>query len=84
MRFVNFKKRLMKMMFKNEIKDYEETIDLLNKCLARMIVKESELANEIEELTEFINMYEQELNEKERELKIMNLIVESLKLYENK
>jgi ABC-type Fe3+-citrate transport system substrate-binding protein len=84
MRFVNFKKKLMKMMFRNEIKDYEETIDLLNECLAGMIVKESELANEIEELAEFINMYEQELNEKERELKMMDLIVGSLKLYENK
>ena len=72
MKFVNFKKRLMKMMFRNEIKDYEDTIDLLNECLAGMIVKESELANKIEELTEFINMYEQELNEKERELKMMN------------
>ena len=82
MKFANFRKRLMKIMFREEVKRYEDSIDLLHECIAGMIVKEAKLADDIAELEGLMKLYEEELALKERELRMMNLIVESLKLYD--
>ena len=81
---MKLKEMLMKVMFKKEIEEYEESINLLNECILERLLEESNLTNNIEELGELIKMYEQELVKKEKELRLMNLIVENLKLYGEK
>ena len=44
---VNFKKKLMRKIFKEEIREYEETIELLNQYVAGLWDREEELIEEI-------------------------------------
>lgn len=64
------KKWLFEKIFKKELVEKEEVISVLIK--------------DLEEQIELIDLYEQEIIRIENELKITNLILESLNLYENR
>lgn len=64
------KKWLFEKIFKKELAEKEEIISVLIK--------------DLEEEIELIDLYEQEIVRIENELKITNLILESLNLYRNR
>ena len=61
------KRRLMKLLFKKEVKDYEEHISFL--------------LGDIKELIEMQQLYEDEVNKLTNENRILSLIIESVDIY---
>ena len=61
------KRRLMKLLFKKEVKDYEEHISFL--------------LVDIKELIEMQQLYEDEVNKLTNENRILSLIIESVDIY---
>lgn len=61
------KRKLMKLLFKKEIKEYDEHIAFL--------------LGEMSELVEMQKLYDDEVNKLTNENKILSLIIESIDLY---
>ena len=81
---VNIMDKIKRTLFRKEIEEYEslqmELMNMLNDCIVRELETEKELTNDLTEQIQLNQLYEEEIIKLERELRLMNMIVESLNL----
>lgn len=69
------KKWLLKKIFKKEIINHKEQMRIARDKLSELIVENNELRQEIQELNEMLDLYEEEINKLEREKMIDDIII---------
>jgi hypothetical protein len=81
---VNIMDKIKRTLFRKEIEEYEslqmELMNMLNDCIARELETKEELTNDLTEQIQFNQLYEEEITRLERELRLMNMIVEAMNL----
>jgi hypothetical protein len=81
---VNIMDKIKRTLFRKEIEEYEslqmELMNMLNDCIARELETKEELTNDLTEQIQFNQLYEEEIARLERELRLMNMIVEAMNL----
>ena len=81
---VNIIDKIKRTLFRKEIEEYEslqmELMNMFNDCIARELETKEELTNDLTEQIQFNQLYEEEIVRLERELRLMNMIVESMNL----
>ena len=81
---VNIMDKIKRMLFRKEIEEYEnlqiELMNMLNDCIVRELETEKELTNDLTEQIQLNQLYEEEIIKLERELRLMNMIVEAINL----
>ena len=68
-------KWLAKKIFRKEIKSQKEQMKIARDKLIELIEENNELRQEIQELNEMLDLYEEEINKLEREKMIDNVII---------
>ena len=69
------KKWLLKKIFKKEIISHKEQMKMARDKLSELIEENNELAEEIQECKEMMNLYEEEIKRLERALMIDDIII---------
>ena len=69
------KKWLLKKIFKKEIISHKEQMRIARDKLTELIEENNELRQEIQELNEMLDLYEEEINKLEREKMIDDIII---------
>ena len=69
------KKWLLKKIFKKEIISYKEQMRIARDKLSELIKENNELAEEIQECKEMMDLYEEEIKRLERALMIDDIII---------
>lgn len=81
---VNIMDKIKRTLFRKEIEEYEslqmELMNMLNDCIVRELETEKELTNDLTEQIQLNQLYEEEIIKLERELRLMNMIVEAINL----